>query len=72
MALRKGHPPAPPRPRVSVVTRPMWRLRLTGALRRHLLRTLVLAALLLATHLATDIKWQHRAPHTPTATEQRR
>jgi hypothetical protein len=72
MALRKGHRAPPPRPRVSVVTRPMWRLRLTGALRRHLLRTLVLVALLLVAHLATDLKWQDRAPHTPTATEQRR
>jgi hypothetical protein len=64
--------PLPARARVAVATRPMWRLRLMGAMRRRLLRVLAMAAVLTAVHFAADIKQQHRAPHTPTAIEQRR
>ena len=67
----KASPP-PPHPRVTVATRPMWRLRLMGAMRRRLLRALAMAAVLAAVHFAADVKQQHRAPRTPTATEQRR
>ena len=70
--MRRAHPPGSPRPRVTIATRPMWRLRLMGAMRRRLLRTLALACVLIAAHLATDVKSQHRAHHTPTAKEQRR
>jgi hypothetical protein len=69
--MRKRHP-TQAHPRVTVLTRPMWRLRLVGAMRRRLLRTLVVAGVLAAAHYATYIQWQHRAPHTPTAKESKR
>jgi hypothetical protein len=70
--MRKAHPPTHAHPRVEVVVWPMWRLRLAGALRRHLLRALALAGVLAAVHFATDIQQQDRRPPTPTAKEPRR
>jgi hypothetical protein len=68
----RRHPSPDARPRVTVVTRPLWRLRLAGAIRRRLLRTLAVAGVLVAVHYATDLKHQDRQPHTPTAKEPRR
>jgi hypothetical protein len=70
--MRNERPPTHTRPRVTVVTRPLWRLRLAGAIRHRLLRTLVVAGVLVAAHFATDIQQQNRQPHTPTAKEPRR
>jgi hypothetical protein len=64
---------------VTVVARPLWRLRLMGAMRRRLLRALAMAAVLTAVHVVAGIKTQKRQPaihtrQTPitTAKESRR
>jgi hypothetical protein len=67
--MRNERPPTRTRPRVTVVARPLWQLRLAGAIRHRLLRALVVAGVLAAAHYATDIQQQDRQPHTPTAKE---
>jgi hypothetical protein len=78
------HSPTRGRPRVKVLTKPMWRLRLTHAAPRRVLQTLAIVGVLAAVHLAGLIARgggvRHADPgrtparqiHTPTAKEPRR
>lgn len=68
------------RPRVTVLTKPMWRLRLARAAPRRVLQTLAIVGVLVAVHLVRGGGVRHadpgRAPvrqiHTPTAKEPQR
>jgi hypothetical protein len=61
------------RPRVTVVTKPMWRLRLACAAPRRVFQTLAIVGVLVAVHLARGGGVRHAAPgrepvrqvHTP-------
>ena len=68
------------RPRVTVMTRPMWRLRLARAAPRRVLQTLAIVGVLAAVHLARGGGVRHAVPgrapagqvHATTAKEPRR
>jgi hypothetical protein len=61
------------RPRVIVVTQPMWRLKMTRAAPRRVLQALAIVGLLVGVHLARTLPWHsHSRALPPTAEESKR